>query len=187
MLFPRNMAWSTRRPIKEHLIRTAAIVCYVLLKNWTMKAISRAKRICSRSVPLKRQRLSQVWIRQVKHWQYPYRKKQGLTSITWQSLPEKMWIRLRKSWQELYSRIHWRISGKQRMSIWAEMSVTSWKQQRSMQRATRNMPWMCRHSYRYSRRSWMPAKLRCVSVPHGLTRSILRILWGRSLKRRSIC
>ena len=54
-------------------------------KNWTMRAISRAKRICSRSVPLKRQRLSQVWIRQVKHWQYPCRKKQGLTSITWQS------------------------------------------------------------------------------------------------------
>lgn len=34
---------------------------------------------------IKRQRLSQVWIRQVKHWQYPCRKKQGLTSITWQS------------------------------------------------------------------------------------------------------
>ncbi len=39
-----------------------------------------------------------------------------------------------------------------------------------------NMPSTCRHLHRYSRRNWMPARLRCVSVPHGLTRSILRIL-----------
>lgn len=40
------------------------------LENSMMRATSREKQICSRSVPLKGQRLSQAWIPQVKRWQY---------------------------------------------------------------------------------------------------------------------
>lgn len=68
--FSKKYGRSIHRRIREPLIRTAVIVCCVLWKNLMMKAISKEKQICLRSVPLKGRRLSQAWILQVKRWQY---------------------------------------------------------------------------------------------------------------------
>ena len=73
------------RPTKEPLIRTAAIVCYVLWKSWMTREISKAKRICSRNVPLRKRKWLQAWIQQRKLWQYLYQKKQKLTFLIWRS------------------------------------------------------------------------------------------------------
>ena len=68
MRFPRNTVWSIHRPIRERLIKTQAIVCFVHWKSLTMRATSKARRICFLREPLKRQRLSQAWIPQAKRW-----------------------------------------------------------------------------------------------------------------------
>ena len=40
------------------------------------REISKAKRICSRNVPLRKRKWLQAWIQQRKLWQYLYQKKQ---------------------------------------------------------------------------------------------------------------
>lgn len=55
------------------------------LESWMMRAISKAKRICSRNVPLRKRKWLQAWIQQRRLWRYLYQKKQRLTFLIWRS------------------------------------------------------------------------------------------------------
>ena len=56
---------NTKEVEAERDVYKRQIVCYVLWKSWMTREISKAKRICSRNVPLRKRKWLQAWIQDV--------------------------------------------------------------------------------------------------------------------------
>ena len=170
-----------------------AIIFCVHWKTWMRMVISRAKRICSLSVPLNRNVKWTAWIHRLKHLRFLLVSMARWICLIWQNcwgLPANM-IPLKPSCKVWFLKTQWlRMTlfraGRQPMSIFPAMWEVSWGLHRWLHRKTVLLKSMCRHWKRRSRRIWMLLKLMSVWAQHGLILPISSSSCRKLLKLRII-